>query len=622
MVKLRTLGTIDLASDEGVRIDALLRRPKRLALLAYLVTAHPDTTYRREKLLAMFWPEIDEQRARGSLRQSIHVLRQHLGADCVTTIGDEQICLSPTVIGCDATAFDRAIREGQHAHALALYEGEFLPGLFLDGAGEFDEWLESTRSRLREQATAAAIHVAGRAASTGDHLGSLAAARRAVSIAPSDERASRLLISALDRTGDRGAAIATYAALAQRLHSDFEVLPSAETQAVIAEVRARDQVRLVADPMRPPTRQADLQLVPRPPSRRRVTRLTRAIAGGALFGTVLLLTGSGTHPTSRIEPPAVPPAARDAYARARFYLGKPSEENLHRSVLLFEKALDAEPLYAAAYAGLGDAYLRLGYGSYLAPSDAFPKALAAARRAIELDSLAPEAHATLAFARMYFDWDWAGADREFRLATTLAPDYALAHDWYAYLLTATGHDVEARQQVDLAQRLDPLSVAIAVDAGFVAFYAGDLTEARRRLMSALLMAPEVPGAHLWLGRLEQREGHLERARAEYEASGELKAWVPTISGAAYVEAVRGNTSAARMALVRLDSMQRTRYVTPYAVALVHVALGETDEAFTWLDRAVADRAHWLVWLNRDPRWDPIRRDPRFAALVQRVGVPR
>ena len=134
------------------------------------------------------------------------------------------------------------------------------------------------------------------------------------------------------------------------------------------------------------------------------------------------------------------------------------------------------------------------------------------------------------------------------------------------------------------------------------------------------MAPDVPIAHLWLGRLEQREGHLEKALAEYEATGTLRNWVPTIAGAACVEAARGNASAARLALVRLDSLARYQYVTPYALALVHAALGQRDQAFHWLDRSVAERAHWLVWLNRDRRWDSIRDDPRFAAIVRRIGL--
>ena len=626
MIELRTLGTVDLVDDAGMRIDALLRRPKRLALLAYLATARLDASYRREKLLALFWPEIDDARARGSLRQSVHVLRQHLGADALAALGDEELSLSRAMVCCDAIELERAIRDGRLSDAVAMYGGEYLPGFFLDGAAEFDEWLESVRTRLRQAAAGAATQLAEKAWVAGDFLACTEAARRAVAIAPGDERATRRLISALDRIGDRGGAVVAYEALAHRLNADLEVRPSAETQALIAAVRARDRAATpLADATAPgpehsvPIQSHAAQRVA--PRTGRLERFGRAIVSGALIGLVLLLNGARGSANIPIVLPTIPREAHDAYDRARFYLDKPTEANLRHAAVLFEHALDIEPLYASAYAGLADTYLRLGYASYLAPSDAFPAALAAAHRSIELDARAPEAHATLAFARMYYDWDWAGAEREFRLATRLAPNYALAHEWYAYLLTATGRDAEARREIDIALRLAPLSVAIAVDAGFVSFYGGDLANARRRLEGALLMAPEVPLAHLWLGRLEQRENNLVRARAEYEATGALRNWVPTIAGVAYLDARFGNQAAARRALIRLDSISRERYVTPYGVALVYAALDEPDEAFRWLDRAVADRAHWLVWLNRDTRWAPIRADPRFASLVRRVGLP-
>ena len=620
MIALRTLGTIDLVGGDGARIHALLRRPKRLALLAYLATARADATYRREKLLAMFWPEIDEARARGSLRQSIHVLRQLLGTEFVSALGDEELSLSPTLLRCDAVDFERAIREGRLADGVGMYTGDFLPGFFLDGAAEFDEWLESARTRLRELATEAAVNLAEAAWSAGDYEECRVAARRAVAIAPADERAARRLILALDRTGDRGAAVSAYDALAQRLMADLDVLPSAETQALIAAVRARDRARGPAVEISGPSLVAP-PLARGVPTSRWGGRFGQRFVRGALLVTVLLLSGSRVRNSSaHLDPAALPAPARDAYSRGRFFLAKPTEANLRKAVLFFEQALDAEPLYAAAYAGLGDAFLRLGYASYLAPLDAFPKAIAAAHRAIELDSLAPEAHATLAFALMYHDWNWTGAEREFRLAEQLAPDYALAHDWHAYLLVATGREGEAEREIAIAQRLAPLSVATAVDAGFVSFYAGDRTQARRRLEAALLMAPDVPLAHFWLGRLNQVEGDQEHARAEFEATGDLRNWVPTIAASAYVEALRGNPAAARMALVRLDSIARSRYVTPYAVALVHTALGQPDEAFHWLDRAVTDRSHWLVWLNRDTRLAPLRGDPRFAAILRRVGL--
>lgn len=623
MITLRTLGTIDLVDDSGARVDALLRRPKRLALLVYLAMARPGATLRREKLLALFWPEIDEARARVSLRQSVHVLRQHLGADALVALGDEELSLDDSIVRCDAMEFERAVGEGRLANAVDLYGGEFLPGFFLDGAYDFQEWLELARARLRERASAAATQLAEQAWSAGEYPACIDASRRAIAIAPGNERATRRLIAALDRTGERGGAIIAYDALARCLAADVGVRPSAETQALVVAVRARERAATVpSDPGEPRTPVAADTPPARhlPSSPRRIEQFARTMLGGVMMIAVLLLSGSRPRVRTPVPADAIPKAAIDAYRRARFYLEQPTEANLGKALLLFEQSLDADPLYAPANAGLGDVYLRLGYGSYLPPSESFPKAIAAAQRAIELDSLAPEAHATLAFARMYYDWDRVGAEREFRLATRLAPRYALAHAWYAYLLIATGRDAEARTESELAQRLAPLSVAAAVEGGMVSFYAGDLALARQRLDGALLMAPDVPLAHFWLGRLAQRENDLAGARAEYAKSGALREWVPTIAATAYVDASLGDQAAARTALVRLDSIAHDRYVTPYAVALVHAALHEPDEAFRWLDRAVADRSHWLVWLERDTRWAPIRDDPRFAALVRRVGL--
>ena len=288
----------------------------------------------------------------------------------------------------------------------------------------------------------------------------------------------------------------------------------------------------------------------------------------------------------------------------------------------FEQARDSEPLYAAAYAGLGDSYLQIGYGNYLSPGESFPKAIAAATRAIELEPRLAAAHATLAFARLYYDRDWAGAEREFRRAIALDSAYAPAHERFAYLLTVADRPDEARAEIERAKRLDPLSQAIATDAGFVLFYGGRLGEARAQLESVLAMNAESPAAHLWLGRVAQRENRLERALEEYGSTGPLRAWPPTIAAAGYVHALRGERDKARGALATLDSISKHRYVTAIAPALIHAALGERDSAFAWLDRAVAERTHWLVWLALDDRWAPLRADPRFDALLARVGLRR
>ncbi len=315
------------------------------------------------------------------------------------------------------------------------------------------------------------------------------------------------------------------------------------------------------------------------------------------------------------------PEAVDAYIRGRYWWNKRGQANLLRAIQLFGEALDADPTFAPAYSATADAYVQLGYGSYLAPDDAFPKAEAAARKALDLDSMLAEPHATLGFVKMYYAWDWRAADREFQLAIARNPSYATAHEWYGLYLAAMGRYDEAVAQERSAQALDPLSVGVASTSGWVMHYSGRQDDAERTLRTALRMDSAFALAHLYLGRVLQANGKLEGAVAQYRASGPLRAWVPTIAGLGNIYALAGRQEQALGELRRLDSLSKTQYVTSYAIALIHTALGQRDSAFAWLDRAVQERTHWLVWLNRDLRWKPLRGDPRFATLVRRVGLP-
>jgi serine/threonine-protein kinase len=271
---------------------------------------------------------------------------------------------------------------------------------------------------------------------------------------------------------------------------------------------------------------------------------------------------------------------------------------------------------------MADAYVQLGYASLLRPDDAFPKARAAAERALQLDASLAEPHATLAFVKMYYDWDWPGAEREFRRALTLNPSYATAHEWYGLFLAAMGRFDEARDQEHHAQVLDPLSTAVAGTAAWVLYYAGKDDDAERELRIALRADSNFALGRFYLGRIHQSRGRLDSALAAYHSTGPLRDWVPTIAAVGHVYGTQGRRQEALATLTRLDSLSRHEYVTAYAVALVHASLGQRDSAFAWLDRGVAERTHWLVWLRRDSRWAPIRSDPRFETLARRLKLPK
>lgn len=331
------------------------------------------------------------------------------------------------------------------------------------------------------------------------------------------------------------------------------------------------------------------------------------------------LTPAGEATLPRVR--SMDPEALDLYIKGRYYWNKRGP-GLLKSIGMFTQALDLDPTFALAYSGMADAYVQLGYGNGLAPRDAFPKARAAAIRAIELDSTIAEPHAALAFVHLYYDWDWPRADKEFRRAIALNPSYATAHEWYGLYLTAMERSAEAKKEEARAEELDPLSVPIAGTAAWVQFYTGDLMAAKQGIRIALRGDSTFGLGHLYLGRMYQEGKQLDSALLHYDLTGPLREWVPTLAGKGYVFGATGRKVEARAMLARLDSMSRKGYVTAYGVALVHASLGQRDSAFAWLDRGVEERTNWMVWLKLDHRWDPIRSDPRFAALTRKVGLPK
>jgi TolB-like protein/DNA-binding winged helix-turn-helix (wHTH) protein len=319
---------------------------------------------------------------------------------------------------------------------------------------------------------------------------------------------------------------------------------------------------------------------------------------------------------------AVDPGAYEAYLRGRSFWNQRSQASLLKAIDQFNKAIETEPGYAPAYSGLADCYTTLGYLSYLDPLDAFPRARDAATKALELDPSLAEAHTSLAYYNFYHAWNWPEAENEFKKAIELNPNYATAHDWYSYYLMAMGRFDDAWKEVNRAHELDPLSVAISTDIGFNHYYQQNYDAAISQLRATLAVSPKFPLAHLWLGRAYQQKKMYPEAIDEFNKTDDaLPGWVVTIAGMGHAYGEWGHQAEAKQVLVRLNQMAREKYVTPYGVALVYAGLGDKDQAFAALNKAVAGRSHWLVWLNRDPRWNRIRSDPRFEDIRKRVGLP-
>jgi serine/threonine protein kinase/DNA-binding SARP family transcriptional activator len=273
VIRLHTLGSIELQSHDGEQLSGVIAQPKRLALLAYLALARPFGFHRRDRLFAMFWPEQDDAHARDSLNQAIRFLRQSLGADAVVSRGAEEIGLDRAQVWCDALEFQTKVDGGRPDDAMALYRGELLAGFFVADARGFEEWVEGERAQLRDQASRAARAVAEREEAVGNLTQALRWGRLEFNLSTGDERALRRWLRMLARAGDRAGAMQAYEDFARRLREHYEADPSPETQAVVETIRR--EVRKPATVARPP-------VVAAVPSRQQTQPLesTRAASSG------------------------------------------------------------------------------------------------------------------------------------------------------------------------------------------------------------------------------------------------------------------------------------------------------------------------------------------------------
>jgi tetratricopeptide (TPR) repeat protein len=253
-----------------------------------------------------------------------------------------------------------------------------------------------------------------------------------------------------------------------------------------------------------------------------------------------------------------------------------------------------------------------------------PKAKAAALRALELDDALAEAHTTLGRVLASYDWDWPGAEKEFKRAIELNPRYAIAHQWYSGYFEAMGLPSEALAQTKLAQELDPLSPIISFELGVTLYYARDYDRAIQQFQRTLELEPNFPPAQQFLSASFEQKGMYDEAIAGFKKAIPLFGGIEgsqTRGGLGHVYAVTGKKSEALALIDELKQLSAKGYVPATSMALIYAGLGEKDQAFALLEKSYAEHAFQLQWLNAEPRWDSLRSDRRFADLVRRVGLP-
>jgi eukaryotic-like serine/threonine-protein kinase len=318
--------------------------------------------------------------------------------------------------------------------------------------------------------------------------------------------------------------------------------------------------------------------------------------------------------------PIVDPEAHDAYLKGRFFFNRPSDENLQKAIAQFEEAARLSPTFAPAYSGLSDAYTWAAYNEgFIRATDAKPRAKETAERAVQLDSTSAEAHTSLAVFKAWFEYDWDGSEREFRRAIALNPNYAFAHDQFGLMLGLVGRSDEAIAEGQRALALDPLSPTNLIDAAASLIYSGKTAQALELTRKATELDPTFFFPIMQQGKVALLAGNFPEAIAKYEQARTMGAPPFSTAELAYAQGISGDRAGAMASLVELRKISPGGEAAPFNLALVYLGLGDYTRAIDYLEQAYAASSQSLVWLRRDPIYDPLRSDPRFLALMKRLN---
>ncbi|MEK6324039.1 MAG: protein kinase [Acidobacteriota bacterium] len=312
--------------------------------------------------------------------------------------------------------------------------------------------------------------------------------------------------------------------------------------------------------------------------------------------------------------------AYQLYLKGRYHLNRLTDDGFMKGRDYFQGAIDKDPNYALAYAGLADAYNALSGWGALPPKEGYPRASAAAMKALELNDELAEAHTSLGTVKFFYDWNWSGAEREFRRAIEINQSYPDAHQMYSYYLSAMGRFDEALAEMRRAQELDPLSLVKIAGIGEVLFYKRQYDQAIEQYQKALEMDPNSGFAHWAIGNVYVQKGMYKEAISEYQRSIPLSGDSPDEPASlGYAYALSGKRREAQQVIDELKERSKRRHISPAIIAFIYMGLGEKDQAFAWLDKAYEERDSILVLLKVEPMFDSLRSDSRFAALLRRAG---
>ncbi len=320
------------------------------------------------------------------------------------------------------------------------------------------------------------------------------------------------------------------------------------------------------------------------------------------------------HPTENIE-------AYNLYLRGRYFWNKYSKEWVHKAIEAFQQAIHIDSYYALAYCGLADAYFRLS-NVHFPPREVLPKAKEAALKAVEIDDNLADAHSSLGLVKVYYDHDWIGAEAEFRKALKLDPNLVSAHQRYGSYLTFMGRFEESIRHYETALELDPFSLQINMNLATTYYLRGEYERAINHLNKTSELEPSHMPTHFVLGSTYIQQGRLKEAIEEFQLIYNMDEEAYLALGfMGYAYALNGQRDEAETLLSILEDISQRKYVSPYSLLVIHLALGPLERVFQLLEQLYEERNDWLVWLKVSPELKGVRNDPRFQDLLRRIGFP-
>jgi DNA-binding SARP family transcriptional activator len=642
MIELRVLGTLAIQSLNGGGPSAAVTQPKRLALLLYLALAEPSGPHSRESLMALLWPEADDESTRHSLRNTLYGLRQALGEGAIASRGEGYIELDPAAIRCDAIEVRGLLAAGRWRDALAGWGGDLAPGFHVSGAPEFERWLDDQRAALRRAVADAGWRRVDEM-ERGGEPGLGEAARRAWSIDPTNEAGARRLMQLLDATTGRAAALRAYDDLVDYLRREYDTAPSAETRAFADRLSVRIHgsppsqpvAALPAGPAIPPP--ATPVAAPSAGDVRRQHVFKRRV----LIATAILVAAGVSRAALRVPLSAHSRSSSDAAAQAarhqdgglllpvRYRADTAAYGSYLRGMSLrfqgqhaaaldtFAALVGRAPQYPPGLSGLAHSYGFAVLSGITPPNEGYPKAEEAARRAIALDSTSASAYLILGGVEMAWRWNLPLAGKLIDKGLALDPGDAEAHVVRALWFRWRGELDSALAEARRAHALDPLNAAFSERVARHLYFLRRYAEAEAMYRRNLRDYPG-KGAYGGLAAVYRAEGRTRQALQTMRA-GAVRAG--DSAAAARIPVATSDTQATRMFadMSRRDlrglaeAARRGELVTPGDWAHAYAGVGDVDETIRWIDSMRVGRDPMLWSIPIDPSLDFIRSDPRYRA---------